>query len=229
LREVHRSMKPDHVKEAEQAYKQLADSQKRLAQATKLGDNDGINYWQGQISNIGKVIEEKRRLIDTDTLSAEVQGRLAQVIQKCDDANLKHVDTIQKIEAKKHPDYLKQIEASYRELVRAQQEYIKANNMGDKSSADHWMNSIRSIEANITKTREQINLDDEDENKKRQIEDAIRKCEDAQSRFNASVSAGTIVSNELEKTYQKMTNTLKIISGISLVKIWNDALRYAKE
>lgn len=93
----------------------------------------------------------------------------------------------------------------------------------------YWETQITAANNEITLIREQIDSLNLEEDVREQILRIIQQATSAQKEFNDKTDKAKQFANNLEQQFSKVLNVVKMVAGISLAKMWHDALNYAKE
>ena len=125
---------------------------------------------------------------------------------------------------KNYAEQLKKANTAYRDLTRAQNEYLKASKNGNSTQMNFWKNQIEYANRAKEGVEQQLRSYGFTEEEIRRIEQVLMRCGNAQDTFNKKTESGINVTQSLADNFDRMYGKIQLIAGISLAKIWRDAL-----
>ena len=122
-----------------------------------------------------------------------------------------------------------EVTQAYKRLTTGVSEYNRAVKAHDTQGKQYWSNQIASAKQYLDGVKANINQLDVEETQRRKILDTITKSDTAYKNLMRSQSQSVQITQGLAQQWDKICGIIKIISGISLYKIFGEALSYAKE
>lgn len=226
------------IRELATAYKQLTQAQREQVKAYKSGDGEQKAWWNARVTGIQNTIKALEKQINVEKLSANQKDRYNVLLKQSENSMSSFAAQIDKLNAQmnKHnkeadisDSQLKKVTAAYRQLTQAQREQVKAAKQRDDTGMKYWETQITAANNEITLIREQIDSLNLEEDVREQILRIIQQAISAQNEFNDKTDKAKQFANNLEQQFSKVLNVVKMVAGISLAKMWHDALNYAKE
>ena len=124
---------------------------------------------------------------------------------------------------------IKKVSDAYKNLTTAVSEYGKAKKRNDSELKDYWKKQADDSGVILESTQKNINALGLDANARQKIMDIIQKSKIAMDSFDAVQRRSVITVDGLANEWNKVAKAIKVVSGISLYKIFGEALSYAKE
>lgn len=209
------------LKDTTAAFRALKTTQSEYMIAMNTGNATQRSYWQSRNDEVYKQISALETEANKLSQNDKLRNQIVDTINKMKNAQDSFNDKVDKF---KMPDYLKKSQTALRDLQSSMSQYSKAMAANDTQSAAYWqtrmdasMVELRNIESAIPN----LQLDADTRNK---ILDIINKAKAAQRDFNAETQKSPDIVNGLASGFDKVYNTMRLITGLSFVKIFKDAL-----
>lgn len=206
------------------AYRQLTMAQNEYLRAYKSGDSGQQSNWSNHLNNIRNVIDAEKQRLNAMQLTETELNKYSILVDRISTA-----ESVFQTKADKSNDILKRAQTEYKNLTSAQKGYMDAMNRGDQSSMQFWQARIDQSGIVIANLEEEANTLDHNSAQYQNITKIIQQMRDAQGQFGQKIQQSTDLAANMSQQFSKLFSIVKMIAGVSLVKIWHDALNYAKE
>lgn len=206
------------------AYRQLTMAQNEYLRAYKSGNSGQQTNWDNHLTSIRNVIDAEKQRLSTMQLTDAELNKYNILLDRISTA-----ESVFQSKTDKSNDILKRAQTEYKNLTSAQKGYMDAMNRGDQSSMQFWNARIEQSSIVITNLEREADTLDHNSTQYQNITKIIQQMRDAQGQFGQKVQQSTDFAANMSQQFSKLFGIIKMIAGVSLVKIWNDALNYAKE
>lgn len=220
------------LKQMKTAYHELTTAYREYASALKTGNVQGQNNWLQQITKAKEAMANIRsNPLDKTSVSdyKQILNIYDQMLNRQAEFNKKQQDASAKAATEQQKQAVKEVATAYKNLTSAISSYKAAMKSGDAGSAAYWRQEIDASNQILVNTRQNIDNLGLEANQRKQVNDYIQKGQDAQRALNTNTKEGKSTVDTLASAWDSIYRKLLLISGISLVKIWRDALAYARD
>lgn len=177
-----------------------------------------------ELAKIGQKAKENAK--NVSKTYADMATNMANAIKNVEQAQKK---VGQSTQARKDAQEVKKATEQYRLLTTAIREWQKASKGGHEELSSYWNKRIGSISHELQLTKQNITNVSEENGARQKVLDTIKKSENALASFNKntqkSVTKSVKDAGALSKSFDSIWSKLKLITGISIAKMWYDALR----
>lgn len=214
----------DKLAEITSLYSQLKDAQSQYMKAYSSGDAKQQENWQTRIDGIKELITAQTELLNATNLTESELEQYKIILDKIAVAESEHGNKTNHAN-----EVLKTAQSAYKDLTDAQKGYLDAMNRGDTAGMQFWSSRIEQSTAMIANLEMEASTLDHESEQYKNITKIIEQMKGAQADFNIKVQQSNDFAANMSQQFSKLFGIIKMIAGVSLVKIWNDALNYAKE
>ena len=244
-----------NLKNIQSYVSRLSDAYKQLDKAMSLKDSDAQNVFQNRINWLTKEIDAiqsaSKEIAHHSDKTVEANKRINESYQKgaliieestkkINDAYRKQQEEQAKSAEKQNKailnlqkqignDEVNRVTTAYRNLTTAISEYNRARQAGNTEGANYWRQQIDGSNQILQNMQQSVDMSKLDASQREKINQAIQRGASAYQNFVTQQSQSVSMTETLAGQFDKMYSKLKLIAGISLAKIFHDAVGYAKE
>lgn len=213
------------------AYRELKMVHTEYMNALKTGDASQQSYWQGRKAAAEGMIStlkaQASTVESTDKNFQAIEDTIKRMGNEVDVFGKKLEQNKMDKFAKDSASYLKEAKTAFSDLTAAQTQYSKAVKIGDESSARYWQERIDASKIELANIEGALPSLRVDEQTRQKILDIIYKSKAAQQGLNEETKKGPTLVEGMAKSWDKVYNTIRLITGLSFVKLFKDAFDYA--
>ena len=247
------------LKEMQRALKDLSASYKDYNSAVSAGNTSGADFFKQKITSAKElinVIHEVSKLeLSNGEISKNTYSEIATQFQKAQsiiqgeakktqEAEMKSIEAqkkarqeyialwerqIKQTDKQNQQAEVNKVTSAYKNLTTAISEYNRARQAGNTEGANYWRQQVESSNQVLQNMKQNVDMSNLEANQREKVNQAIQRGSSAYQNFIAQQSQSVSMTETLAGQFDKMYGKLKLIAGISLVKIFHDALSYAKE
>ena len=177
--------------------------------------------WRKQINLAQQSIENIRQILPTLNKESEHYKQIEQLLLKCATAEEKFKTSMQRSN-----DPMTEAKKLYTDLANAQKQYEQAKTPQAKQ---YWAEQVTILQSAVEYGLQNLGNLGLEESKRKEIEGILLRCLGLIKEFNSQNSKGAQLLTNMSSTFDMLWSKIRLIAGLSLFKIFRDALTYAKD
>lgn len=220
----------DDLKRVNDLYKTMAQAQKDALTALKSGDAGAFSRFEGIAKSYKESIDAYQRIVD---ITGRGTQDLTTAFSRAGTSAKQFASEVAKINSqavlREQKGQLDGITKAYKSLEDAARNFRKAEKAGDEAGKSYWRERAEAATAAVEKERITIDMSRLTVEQRQKILDILEKSRAAQETFKEGTEEETSMVDNLSQQWDKVRRGIMMIAGISLAKVWKDAVDYAKE
>lgn len=210
-------------------YKRMAQAQRDALTALKVGDTESFKYFEGLAQSLKASIDASNKLTTISERTIAVESAFA----RAETSARKFANEVNKFNSqtvlKDQKAEVEKFTKAYRDLSNAVQNYAKARKNGDASGQQYWKTQYEEALKVLDAEAKVYDKSVLTAAQQKQIADILEQKRAIQEQFNASVEKESSAVAGLSSQWDKVHRVIMTIAGISIAKVWKDAVDYAKQ
>ena len=210
-------------------YKRMAQAQRDALTALKAGDTESFKYFEGLAQSLKASIDASNKLTTISERTIAVESAFA----RAETSARKFANEVNKFNSqtvlKDQKAEVEKFTKAYRDLSNAVQNYAKARKNGDASGQQYWKTQYEEALKVLDAEAKVYDKSVLTAAQQKQIADILEQKRAIQEQFNASVEKESSAVAGLSSQWDKVHRVIMTIAGVSLAKVWKDAVDYAKQ